>query len=79
MRYSIHTSSASTVVRPTEANVLRRSRPWQVLAGLGLLAALASCDDNNNYCYNCGVTPFEVSQGVVAGISAARALPASSR
>ena len=67
MRYSIHTSSASTVVRPTEVNVLRRSRPWQVLAGLGLLAALASCDDNNNYCYNCGVTPFEVSQGVVAG------------
>ena len=45
----------------------RRSRPWQALAGLALLPVLASCDDGNNYCYNCGIAPFEVSQGVVAG------------
>ena len=67
MRYSIHASSASTVVRPTEARAPRRSRPWQALAGLALLSVLTSCDDDNGYCYNCGITPFEVSQGVVAG------------
>ena len=66
MPYSIHSLCASTSVRPTEGRVPRRSRPWQVLAALALLA-VASCDDDNNYCYNCGVTPFEVSQGVVAG------------
>jgi hypothetical protein len=47
--------------------VSRRSRPWQALAGLALLPVLASCDNDNSYCYNCGITPFEVSQGVVAG------------
>jgi hypothetical protein len=67
MPYSIHSSGAPTSVRPTEGRVPRRSRPGQVLAGLALLALLASCDDDNNYCYNCGITPFEVSQGVVAG------------
>jgi hypothetical protein len=68
MPYSIHSLGASTSVRPTEGRrVPRRSRPCQVLAGLALLAVLASCDDDNNYCYNCGITPFEVSQGVVAG------------
>jgi hypothetical protein len=67
MPYSIHSSGAPTSVRPTEGRVPRRSRPGQVLAGLALLAVLASCDDDNNYCYNCGITPFEVSQGVVAG------------
>ena len=44
----------------------RRSRPWRALLGSVLLPILASCGDNNS-CYNCGVTLFEVSPGVVAG------------
>jgi hypothetical protein len=44
-----------------------RSRPWRALLGSVLLPILASCGDNYNSCYNCGVTPVEVSPGVVAG------------
>jgi hypothetical protein len=39
----------------------------RALIATALLPVLASCGGNDNSCYNCGVTPFEVSLGVVAG------------
>jgi hypothetical protein len=42
----------------------RRSRSWRALLASAMLPVLASCYGNDNTCYNCGVTPFEVSLGV---------------
>jgi hypothetical protein len=70
MRYSIHPSTAPTGGRAlaTERTLADSLRPWRALFGMALLSALASCDDGyGNICYNCGVTPAEISQGVVAG------------
>ena len=39
----------------------------RALLATALLPVLASCGGYDNSCYNCGVTPFEVSLGVVAG------------
>src|SRR5271169_2555626 len=42
------------------------SRSWRTLIASALLPVLAGCYGNDNSCYNCGVTPFEVSLGVAA-------------
>lgn len=70
MKYSIHPSTAPTDGRAwaTERTSTHSLRPWRALFGIALLSALASCDDGyGNICYNCGVMPAEISQGVVTG------------
>ena len=69
MSYSTHISTALTAPAPASKRPLAYGlRPWQVLFGLVIVSALASCNDGYNYsCSNCVVTPTEVSLGVVTG------------
>jgi hypothetical protein len=72
MSYSTHLSTTPTTpTTPTAAparNWLHRLRPWRALFGIALLPALVSCNDGGyGYCFDCGVTPTEVSLGVVTG------------
>jgi hypothetical protein len=67
----VHSTNAARAPRGGSVLKSRRalglgSRPWRALLGSVLLPVLASCG-NDNSCYNCGVTPFEISPGVVAG------------
>jgi hypothetical protein len=67
MSYSTPLSTA-----PTAAPVRNRVhglRPWRALFGIVLLPTLVSCNDGgyDNYCFECGVMPTEVSLGVVTG------------
>jgi hypothetical protein len=52
-------------------------RRWRALFGIALLPALASCNDGgyDDHCFNCGVTPSEVSLGVIAGNFNANGFP----
>jgi hypothetical protein len=54
----------SHTTRPSNAH---HWHSWRVLFGIALLPVLTSCNDDNDYCYNCSVAPYEFSQGVVAG------------
>jgi len=66
MSYSTHLSTALTAANAR--HWVHRLRPWRALFGIALLPALVSCNDGGyDYCYSCGVTPTEVSLGVVTG------------
>jgi hypothetical protein len=70
MSYSTDFSTALTAepVPATGRTLAHRRQPWRALLGIACLPVLASCNDGyDNGCYNCGVTPVEISQGVVAG------------
>jgi hypothetical protein len=70
MSYSTHFSTSLTAqpVLATGRTLSRRWHPWRALLGIAFLPLLASCNDGyDNGCYNCGVTPIEISLGVVAG------------
>jgi FG-GAP-like repeat len=67
MSYSTHLSTALTAT--PARNWVHRLRPWRALFGIVLLPALVSCNDGgyDNFCFECGVMPTEVSLGVVTG------------
>jgi len=69
MSYSIYSSTALPGTPPTGRPLARRVPSWRALVGMALLPIMASCDNGNYYygCYNCGVPPTEISQGVVTG------------
>jgi FG-GAP-like repeat len=60
--YSIHPATA-----PAASH---RRNTWRALFGIALLPILANCGngyDHDHNCWSCGVTPTEVSLGVVTG------------
>jgi FG-GAP-like repeat len=64
MLQSTHTETA---LPPATAGAARR--PLLLAIGIALSALLVSCDDgwdDRGACYSCGVTPTEISDGVVA-------------
>ena len=64
MSYSIDSSPA----RPAAPAAARYATFCRAVFGMLLLPVVASCDNGNyGYCYNCGVPPTEISQGVVTG------------
>ena len=77
MSYSIDSSTALPAAPAAGRRVARRATFWRAVFGMSLLPVLASCDNGNyGYCYNCGVPPTEISQGVVTGNFNGNSLPA---
>lgn len=73
MLQSTHTDSA---LPPPTAGA--SGRPILIAIGIALTALLASCNDDygdRGICYSCGVTPTEISNGVVAADFTAAGFP----
>jgi len=68
MSYSIDSSPARPAAPTAGRRVARCATFCRAVFGMLLLPVVASCDNGNyGYCYNCGVPPTEISQGVVTG------------
>jgi hypothetical protein len=65
--YMLHSTHTETALPPPSARA--SGRPILLAIGIALSALLVSCNDDygdRGICYSCGITPTEISKGVVA-------------